>query len=114
MLAFFDFLTCETLTILIPLLIVFIMRKQENRLPALKDSVLLTVKCGAAWGLAYAGTFLAKWCAASAVTGENKFAAALASAEIRFVGEAEELNPVAQFSLRPPQTSRPFSAAQAG
>ncbi|MGN1119738.1 MAG: hypothetical protein ACI4Q4_05230, partial [Oscillospiraceae bacterium] len=101
MIAFFDFLTCETLTILIPLLIVFIMRKQENRLPALKDNILLTIKCGAAWGLSYAGTFLVKWSAASIVTGENKFATALASAEVRMVGEAEELSPVAQFFLAP-------------
>lgn len=101
MIAFFDFLTCETLTILVPLIIVFIMRKQENRLPALKDSVLLTVKCGAAWLLSYAGTFLVKWTAASIVTGENKFSAALASVEERFVGGAEELSPVAQFFLAP-------------
>lgn len=101
MIAFFDFLTCETLTILVPLIIVFIMRKQENRLPALKDSALLTVKCGGAWLLSYAGTFLVKWTAASIVTGENKFAAALASVEERFVGGAEELSPVAQFFLAP-------------
>ena len=101
MIAFFDFLTCETLTILVPLIIVFIMRKQENRLPALKDSVLLSVKCGAAWLLSYAGTFLVKWTAASIVTGENKFVTALASVEERFVGEAEELSPVAQFFLAP-------------
>ena len=101
MIAFFDFLTCETLTILVPLIIVFIMRKQENRLPALKDSVLLSVKCGGAWLLSYAGTFLVKWTAASLVTGENKFAAALASVEERFVGEAEHLSPVAQFFLAP-------------
>lgn len=101
MIAFFDFLTCETLTILIPLLIVFIIRKQEKRLPALKDSVLLTVKCGAAWLLSYAGTFLVKWTAASIVTGENKFVTALASVEERFVGGAEQLSPVEQFFLAP-------------
>ena len=101
MIAFFDFLTCETLTILIPLLIVFIMRKQENRLPALKDNILLTIKCGAAWGLSYAGAYLVKWSAASLVTGENKFAAALTSVEERLIGEAEELAPVAQFFLAP-------------
>lgn len=101
MIAFFDFLTCETLTILIPLIIVFIMRKQENRLPTLKNSVLLSVKCGGAWLLSYAGTFLVKWTAASIVTGENKFAIALASVEERFVGEAEQLSPVAQFFLAP-------------
>ena len=101
MIAFFDFLTCETLTILIPLLIVFIMRKQENRLPALKDNILLTIKCGAAWGLSYAGAYLVKWSAASIVTGENKFAVALTSVEERLVGEAEVLDPVAQFFLAP-------------
>ena len=101
MIAFFDFLTCETLTILIPLLIVFIMKKQENRLPDLKNSLILLIKCGGAWGLSYAGAFLVKWSAASLVTGENKFVKALASVEERFVGEAEELSPVKQFFLAP-------------
>ena len=101
MIAFFDFLTCETLTILIPLIIVFIMRKQENRLPDFKGGFLLTVKCGAAWLLSYSGAYIVKWSAASLVTGENKFAAALSSVEERLVGEAEELDPVAQFFLAP-------------
>ena len=101
MIAFFDFLTCETLTILIPLIIVFIMRKQDNRLPEFKDCFMLTMKCGAAWFLSYSGAYIVKWGAASLVTGENKFAAALSSVEERLVGEAEELNPVAQFFLAP-------------
>ena len=79
MIAFFDFLTCETLTILIPLLIVFIMRKQDNRLPTFKGCLCLTIKCGAAWFLSYAGAYIVKWSAASLVTGENKFATALSS-----------------------------------
>ena len=101
MIAFFDFLTCETLTILIPLLIVFIMRKQDNRLPDLRSNLLLALKCGAAWFLSYSGAYIVKWSAASLVTGENKFAAALTSVEERLVGEAEELDPVAQFFLAP-------------
>ena len=101
MIAFFDFLTCETLTILIPLLIVFIMRKHENRLPDFKGCISLSVKCGAAWFLSYSGAYIVKWSAASLVTGENKFAAALTSVEERLVGEAEELDPVAQFFLAP-------------
>lgn len=101
MIAFFDFLTCETLTILIPLIIVFIMRKQENRLTDLRSNLLLALKCGAAWFLSYSGAYLVKWSAASIVTGENKFAAALTSVEERLVGEAEELDPVAQFFLAP-------------
>lgn len=101
MIAFFDFLTCETLTLIIPLIIVFIMRKQENRLPPLKNSLLLSLKCAIAWGLSYMGAYLVKWGAVSLVTGENKFAAALSSVEERLVGEAEELSPVAQFFLAP-------------
>ena len=101
MIAFFDFLTCETLTILIPLIIVFIMRKQDNRLPDFKGCISLSVKCGVAWFLSYAGAYIVKWSAASIVTGENKFAAALSSVEERLVGEAEELDPVAQFFLAP-------------
>lgn len=101
MIAFFDFLTCETLTILIPLIIVFIMRKQDNRLPEFKDCFLLTMKCGTAWFLSYSGAYIVKWSAASLVTGENKFAAALTSVEERLIGEAEELAPVAQFFLAP-------------
>lgn len=91
MTAFFDFLTAETLSILLPLLIIFIIREQENRLGQLRESLLLSVKCGGCWAAAYAGTFLVKWTAATAVTGENKFAAALTSAEKRFIGTAEEL-----------------------
>lgn len=101
MIAFFDFLTCETLTILIPLLIVFIMRKQDDRLPRLRSNLLLTLKCGAAWGLSYAGMFLVKWSVASLVTGENIFITALTSAEVRIAGEAEQLSPVEQFFLAP-------------
>lgn len=99
--AFFDFLTCETLTILIPLIIIFIMRKQDNRLPDFKGCISLSVKCGAAWFLSYAGAYIVKWSAASLVTGENKFAAALTSVEERLIGEAEELDPVTQFFLAP-------------
>lgn len=101
MIAFFDFLTAETLTILIPLLIVFIIRKQEGRLPGLRENIVLSVKCGGAWLLSYVGTFLVKWAAASAVTGENKLLTALTSAEVRINGGAEELSPAVQLFLAP-------------
>lgn len=101
LIAFFDFLTAETLTILIPLAIVFIIRKQDERFGDFKQNLFTMLKCGGAWLLSYAGTFGAKWLLASAVTGENKLFAALSSAEIRFVGEAEELSPVKQFFLAP-------------
>lgn len=101
MIAFFDFLTAETLTLLIPLITVFIMRKQEGRPPSLRGSIRLIAECGAAWLLSYAGTFLIKWGAASLVTGENKFLAAITSAEVRMYGSAEQLSPVEQFFIAP-------------
>lgn len=101
LIAFFDFLTAETLTILVPLAIVFIIRKKDERFGKFKQNLLTMLKCGGAWLLSYAGTFGAKWLLASTVTGENKLSDALSSAEIRFVGEAEELSPVKQFFLAP-------------
>lgn len=101
MIAFFDFLTAETLTILIPLLTVFIMRKQEGRSVSLRGNVLLIADCGGAWLLSYAGTFLVKWGAASLAAGENKFLAAITSAEVRMYGSAEQLSPAEQFFAAP-------------
>lgn len=99
--AFFDFLTAETLSLLIPLAVVAIMRKHDKRLGTLKQNAIIGIQCGACWGLSYAGAFLVKWTAASIVTGENKFAAALSSAEVRFAGSAENLSPIKQFFLAP-------------
>ncbi len=99
--AFFDFLTAETLSVLLPLLLVFIIREQENRSGQLRDDLILTAKCGGCWAAAYAGTFLVKWTAASAVTGENKFVSALTSAEVRFGGTAEEMPLIKQIFMAP-------------
>lgn len=77
--AFFDFLTVETITITLPLLLVFLIREQEQRLGDLRSNLLLLLKCMSAWGCSYGLTFLVKWTAASIVTGENKFSAAFAS-----------------------------------
>ncbi len=99
--AFFDFLTCETLSLLMPLLLTVIVREQDKRLGTLRENILLIIKCGVCWGASYIGTFIAKWAIASAVTGENKFAAAISSAEVRISGETEELSFFEQFFLAP-------------
>lgn len=101
MTAFFDFLTTETLTILIPLIIIMMTRKNEGRFEGFKRELATSAKCGVSWGCAYLCTFLVKWTAASIVTGENKFTAAIFSAEVRVNGEAEELSPVMQMILAP-------------
>ena len=101
MTAFFDFLTTETLTILIPIIIIMMIRKNEGRFEGFKRELATSAKCGVSWVCAYLCTFLVKWTAASIVTGENKFTAAIFSAEVRVNGEAEELSPVMQMIFAP-------------
>lgn len=101
--AFFDFLTAETLSILLPLLLVMIIREQENRLGKLKENITLIAKCIACWGVSYAMTFILKWTLATAVTGENKFKAAIEYAGMRagLSGETEEMPFIKQLFFAP-------------
>lgn len=95
--AFFDFLTAETLTILLPLMTVFIIREQSGRGKGLKENLLLIGKILLSWGLSYILTFIVKWSAASIISGENKFIAALQSADERLSGDiSEESMPLLQ------------------
>lgn len=77
--AFFDFLTTETITVLLPLILVTVIRAEENRLASRNAVIGQYAVCGTGWILAYAGAFLWKWIAASAVSGENVFSHALSS-----------------------------------
>lgn len=84
--AFFDFLTAEMVVILVPLILVVAVREAEEHLGELRKNICLLFCCGIFWLGAYGGTFLAKWTAASLVTGENQFRAAIRSAGERFGG----------------------------
>lgn len=102
--AFFDFLTTETMVILLPLILTFTVRAKENRLGDFKSNIKLLIKCGLCFLLAYGGTFIAKWAIASLVTGENKFILAFASAEERVGGSLASEgvnNPIMQIILSP-------------
>ncbi|MBE7037279.1 MAG: hypothetical protein E7404_00020 [Ruminococcaceae bacterium] len=85
--AFFDFLTTETITILLPLMLIVSIRAKEERLFSYKEVFLFLIKCLVAWGIAYVGTFLLKWTVASLVTGNNEFSLALSSVAERFGGK---------------------------
>ncbi len=89
--SFFDFLTTETLTILLPLIFIVFIRAKEARLGNFSDNIKMFFGCGIHWLLAYGGAFLAKWGLASLLTGTNKFALALSSAGYRFSGENPDL-----------------------
>ncbi len=81
--AFFDFLTTETVTILLPLLLVLAVRASENRLGGFRENLRWLAKCAIAWLLSYAAMFLAKWTMASAATGVSVFSSALSAAAVR-------------------------------
>lgn len=89
--AFFDFLTTETVTILLPLALVIAVRAKEKRLGTFRENLPMLIKCGASWGIAYAGTFLIKWLLASLVTGGGAFVSALGAAAVRFGSVAPDL-----------------------
>lgn len=88
--AFFDFLTTETITILIPLILVTAVRSRECRLGSPQNVMRTLLRCGLCWLLAYTGTFVAKWAAVSLITGENHFLSAMYSVDQRVSGIVTE------------------------
>lgn len=90
--AFFDFLTTETVTILLPLILVIATRSREYRLGSPQKVMKMLLHCAICWVLAYLGTFVVKWAAVSLVTGENHFLAAMESVDQRVSGVVREGN----------------------
>lgn len=86
LISFFDFLTTETVVLVLPLLLVVAVRGAEDRLGSFGKNAKMLFWCCFGWLAAYGGAFLVKWTAASLATGENKFAAALSSAGERMTG----------------------------
>ncbi len=89
---FFDFLTTETLTILLPLSLVTAIRAKEKRLGDLRKNCILYLKCCGAWAASYVSAFFAKWTITSLVTGENAFADAFASVAERIGGDVQTMD----------------------
>lgn len=63
---FFDFLTCEILTLGLPLLCLLLLRREGG-----KTALRTMIHCCAAWLLAYALTWLCKWGLSAAVAGRT-------------------------------------------
>jgi len=95
--AFFDFLTTETMTFLIPMLLVLAIRSRERRLTSPGSTLKLLVKCGLCWLLAYGGAFVVKWCLVSLVNGGDQLLHALQSVGKRLGGNVT----VGQVQKRP-------------
>ena len=75
--AFFDFLTTETVAFLIPLAVVYCIWDTEGKLKDIKEELLYTMYAGCLWMGAYISTYLLKWGLASIAYGEERFSSAL-------------------------------------
>ena len=83
---FFDFLTTETITITVPLLILLILKFHADELEDMKSEMMHLVRYGIIWGASYGGMFLLKWLIAAVVLGKAAFLGALTSAGERIGG----------------------------
>ena len=83
---FFDFLTTETITLTMPLVIVLCVRYGDGKVKDFKSGLKLSAKAGGLWGVAYTLMWLAKWTISTVVLKTNTFAPALGQAEVRAFG----------------------------
>lgn len=112
--AFFDFLTTETVVILVPLVLVVAVREREGRLGEFRDTVRQLFSCGIFWLGAYGGTFLVKWAAATLATGKNQFGEAVLSAGERFGGSLAGEGPENPFLRLPAAVAANLTALGGG
>lgn len=75
--AFFDFLTTETIAIVIPLGIVLCLWNQKGLLKSFKQGISFIFSCSIAWGVVYAITLMVKWMLSSIAFGEERFSQAI-------------------------------------
>lgn len=68
---FFDFLTTEIITILVPVLLVLFIRKEENRITSFKEASKFLLKSCVLWGIAYITMWFSKWILASIILNIN-------------------------------------------
>lgn len=83
---FFDFLTTEIITVLVPALLVLIIRKEDNRLDNFKDGIIFAGASCALWGIAYVLMWLTKWTLASIILNINAIQYVKENAMLRING----------------------------
>ncbi len=83
---YLDFLTAETLTLTLPLLLAFYTMRTKAAVGA-KSEWLTALKLCCAWGTGYAGMWVLKWILATAVLGEDVTPYILSHISDRTVGE---------------------------
>jgi len=74
---FFDFLSTETVAIIIPLAIVLCLRQSEDEMDSIFKELGFVAISGMIWGIGYLGVFVSKWIFSGIVLKENRFTMAL-------------------------------------
>jgi len=94
--AYFDFLTTETLTLLIPMILIILYTFNNNQINSFISEAKKYILYGVYWLIGYGLTWVAKWSLASIILKENVFAKALNQASYRLTGDADNLSGIAQ------------------
>lgn len=68
---FFDFLSTEIITGMVPILLVLLIRKEDNRLNNFKDGFKFLAISAILWGIGYIAMWFAKWIIASLILNIN-------------------------------------------
>ena len=89
--AYFDFLTTETLTLMLPLALILIARYDSNINQNAKRHLKSTVCMCVFWFIGYASAWIMKWLLASIILNENIFKTAFSQAAVRINGETDSL-----------------------
>lgn len=87
---FFDFLSTETITFLIPILFIFTIRYKENRIKDLKTEIKQIVAWIFLWLIGYAAMWIAKWLLASIILNINALEYVIDKAMVRISGKISE------------------------
>jgi len=75
--AFLDFLTTETVAIVIPLAVVLCLKEKDGQIGNYLKGVRWLLAKGVLWGIAYIGTLFIKWILSSLVLGQERISIAL-------------------------------------
>ena len=86
LICYFDFLTAETLTILVPMLMVLAIRFKENKEFSLKENFTFIIKSLFTWGIAYSLMWVSKWVLASIILGKSAIPYVFGKAQRRING----------------------------
>lgn len=87
---FFDFLTTETLPILLPITLIILVRYKEKKLRDFKTTFIFIAKIAFLWGLAYILMWLLKWGLSSLVLNINALNYVTNEVSYRFIGMVED------------------------